>query len=441
MEVLSHELLGPIDTMYQYAKKAPRLLSPQKFFLHLVPYKRSEIHYKPKGVVGIISPWNFPFTIPMGEIIMAVLAGNTVVLKPSEITPLSGLLIEKIFKRSGFPDAIVQTIVGDGKTGAALLDAPIDHIVFTGSVNTGKIIAVKAAEKMITATLELGGKDPMIVLPDADIQRTVRGALFGAFANSGQVCASVERVYVHSSIYEKFLDEVVFQTNQLRQGKDRVAGDFDIGPIISEKQIDTIKRHIADAKKKGARILTGGNLKKGTKGRFFEPTVIADANHSMECMMEETFGPTMPIMPYETIEEAILLANATAFGLTASVWSKDRKKAMKVASRIEAGTVIINDAIYTHAMAETPWGGVKNSGMGRVHSDMGLLEFTNPIHINKPAWINIDLWWYPYTMRSFNFFKNFIFLFSGNMVHRLKGLLGFASWNTITFGKKKDDEL
>lgn len=440
MEVLTHELLGPIDTIYQYAKKAPQLLKPKKFFLHLVPYKKSEIHYKPKGVIGIISPWNFPFTIPMGEIIMALLAGNTVVLKPSEITPLSGLLIEKIFQKAGLPNGVVQTIIGYGKTGADLMDSDIDHIVFTGSVPTGKIIAQKAAEKMISSTLELGGKDPMIVLPDADIKRTARGALFGAFANSGQVCASVERVYVHRSIYDEFLDEVVHQTLQLRQGKDRKPGDYDIGPIISEKQLDTIQKHIDDAKKKKAKILTGGKLKENTVGRFFEPTIIANANHKMLCMTEETFGPTMPIMPYDTIDEVVMLANSTIYGLTASVWGKNKKLAMKTARRIEAGTVIINDAIYTHAAAETPWSGVKNSGMGIVHSDMGLLEFTNLIHINKPALINIDLWWYPYTEKSFKFFKNFVFLFSGNFYQRIKGLIGFISLNRISFGKKKDQK-
>jgi len=423
-EVLSHELLGPIDLMNYYAKKAPELLKTKRIKLHAVPFKKSFLKHTPKGVVGIISPWNFPFTIPIGEVVMSLLAGNTVILKPSEITPLSGLLIKEIFDKIGLPSGVFEVIIGDGLVGAQLVESDIQHIVFTGSVRTGRIIAESAAKRFLPVTLELGGKDPMIVLPDANVDKVAKGATFCAFANSGQVCASTERIYVHESMYDEFVEKVKEETLKLRQGAEEESGGQDVGPMIFKNQITTVKKHIRDAEKKGARILTGGDLIKNTKGRFFEPTIITDVNHAMACMKEETFGPTMPIMKYSTIEEAIKLANDSEFGLTASVWGKNKKLLRETANKIQAGTVIINDCIYTHGLSETPWSGIKNSGMGKVHSDMGLFELTNIIHINEPRAFDLHLWWYPYYKTSYNFMKNFIYFNAGTIFQKIKGLLG-----------------
>ncbi len=414
MEVMTHELFGPIDLMNYYAKKGEKELRPEKIRLHAFPHKTSWIYYKPRGVVAIISPWNFPFTIPMGEVVISLLTGNTVILKPSEITPLTGLLIEEIFQKVGLPEGVMQTVIGDGEVGSYLIDSDIQYCIFTGSVRTGKLIAEKLASRLIPYTLELGGKDPMLILPSADVEEVAHKAVWGAFANAGQVCASIERVYVPHELYQPFVEKVVEETRKLLESDD-------LGPIISPMQLKTIKKHIQDAKRKGAEVLIGGKEKKGTKGRFFEPTVLAPCNHSMLVMKEETFGPVMPIMPYHDIEEGIALANDSVYGLTASVWGKPRE-ARKVASFLEAGTVYVNDHLYSHAACETPWGGVKQSGIGRVHSKIGFKELTEPIHYNYPKPLPLSLWYYPYTKKKYLFLRNYLYLMTGNLFYKLKAL-------------------
>jgi succinate-semialdehyde dehydrogenase/glutarate-semialdehyde dehydrogenase len=320
-------------------------------------------------VVGIIPAWNYPFSIPLGEAVMAVMAGNTAIIKPSELTPFIGLKIGEVFEKARFPKDTVQIVTGAGETGAALVQAAPDKIMFTGSVATGKKILAASAENMTSIVLELGGKDPMIVFEDANLELAAGAAVWGAFCNAGQSCSSVERVYVHESVAAEFTRSVIEKTRELKQGSGEHA-DVSIGPMSSERQLKIVERHVNDFREAGAVIETGGkrNAEGGADSGvnlFYEPTVISGATNEMRPMQEETFGPTLPIATFENEDEAVRLANDSEFGLTASVWTRDYAKGNRVAERIEAGSVCINEVLYTHGIGQTPWGGFKNSGRGR----------------------------------------------------------------------------
>jgi succinate-semialdehyde dehydrogenase/glutarate-semialdehyde dehydrogenase len=396
-EALSTEVFMVSDLMSHFAMNAENALRDERFTLAVFRNKRSMITYEPLGVVGVISPWNFPFSIPVGEIVMALMAGNTVVLKPSEFTPLVGDAIKRLFASAGFPEGVFEVVQGDGSTGAALVESAVDKIFFTGSVRTGKRIAEAAAKRLLPVVLELGGKDPMIVCEDAPFERTVKGAVWGAFMNCGQVCASVERLYVAEAIAERFISSVVEEVKRLRVGPPEGCST-DVGPLTNENQLNIVSEHVADAVARGARVLTGGRRREDLGGYFFEPTVLVDVDGSMKVMNEETFGPVLPIKVVKDEEEAIREANSTRYGLLASVWTSDNERGRRIARRIEAGTVIINDAVYTHGAAQTPWFGVKESGLGVTHGQAGLFEFVRMKHVNwdllpmKSNW-----WWFPYT--------------------------------------------
>jgi succinate-semialdehyde dehydrogenase/glutarate-semialdehyde dehydrogenase len=392
--------------MSHFAANARRILRDERFTLAVFRNKRSMISYQPLGVVGIISPWNFPFSIPMGGIVMALIAGNAVVFKPSEYTPLVGDAIKRFVASAGFPEGVLEVVQGDGSTGATLVDSPVDKIFFTGSVRTGKKIAESAARRLLPAVLELGGKDPMIVLEDAPFERTVKGAVWGAFMNCGQVCASVERLYVTEPIAERFIAAVVDEVRKLRLGVPSGCST-DVGPLTNENQLNVVSDHVGDAVAKGARVMTGGQRRDDLGGYFFEPTVLVDVNSSMRVMTEETFGPVLPIKIVKDEDEAIVEANSTRYGLLASVWTSDNERGRRVARRIEAGTVVINDALYTHGAAETPWFGVKESGLGVTHGAQGLFEFVRMKHVNWDLLpMKSDWWWFPYTERWESRFKS-----------------------------------
>ncbi|MEW6208889.1 MAG: aldehyde dehydrogenase family protein [Acidobacteriota bacterium] len=403
-EALTTEVFPVADLMSHFAAKSERILKDEKFTLAVFRNKRSAILREPLGVVGIISPWNFPFAIPMGEIVMALMAGNAVVLKPSEYTPVVADAIRRLMAAAGFPEGVFNIVQGDGSTGAALVDAAVDKIFFTGSVRTGKRIAETAAKRLLPVVLELGGKDAMIVLEDAPFERAVRGAVWGAFANCGQVCASVERLYVVEPIAERFISAVVDEVKKLRVGPP-VGCDTDVGPLVNENQLNTVSDHIADAVARGARVLAGGRRREDLGGYFFEPTVLVDVDDSMKVMTEETFGPVLPICVVKDEEEAIREANNSRYGLLASVWTTN-ERGRRIARRVEAGTVIINDALYTHGAAQTPWFGVKESGMGVTHGSAGLMEFVRLKHVNWDLLpISSNWWWFPYTERWQSRFK------------------------------------
>ena len=409
LEAISMEVVPTLDLMNYFARNTERLLDRQKIDIgqYGLMGRSSYIFYKPLGVVGIISPWNFPWATPLDEVVMALMAGNAVVVKPSEFTSLTALKIGEVFKEAKLPAGLLEIVTGDGSTGAALVEARVDKIMFTGSVATGKRVAEAAAKRLTPVVLELGGKDPMIVLDDAKLENAARAAIWGAFCNSGQACASIERCYVHESIAPQFIDLVVKETRALRQGQPDVEG-IDVGAMSNEKQLQIVERHVSDAVRHGARVETGGHRLDGTGGWFHEPTVITNVDHSMELMREETFGPVLPIMTFKTDDEAVQLANDSIYGLTASVFTSDMARGRALAERIDAGTVMINEVVYTHAVAQTPWGGVKQSGYGRTHGRLGLLELVTPqhVHVNSVPWVP-DVWWFRYTKEAGKLFHGF----------------------------------
>jgi acyl-CoA reductase-like NAD-dependent aldehyde dehydrogenase len=351
---------------------------------------------EPHGVIGIISPWNYPFSIPATEALGALVAGNAVVLKPSELTPVVALELAALLHAAGVPEDVFQVVIGEGAAGAALLHSPIDKLVFTGSVATGKRIAVAAAERLLPVVLELGGKDPMLVLDDADVDVASSAAVWGAFVNAGQACLSVERCYVHRSLYESFARACAEKTKRLRVGNG-MGAQTDVGPMIRERQVRIVESHVEDAKARGARVLAGGTRLPEMGENFYAPTVLADVTHEMRIMREETFGPVLPIMAFDDDDEAVRLANDSEYGLAASVWTRDRKRGERLARRVRAGTVMVNDVISCFGISEAPHGGVKASGVGRTHGRFGLDEMV------RVKYLDVDLmpgmkkvWWHGY---------------------------------------------
>ena len=389
------ELLTIFDTFGFYADKGPQFLADKPISLHLLKNKRVKVEYAPIGVVLNISPWNFPLDLSMTPAAPALVAGNAVIIKPSEHTSLAVIRAAEIINEAGLPDGLLQVLPGYGELGAALCDEA-DAITFTGSVSTGRKVAEAAARNLVPCTLELGGKDPAIVLDDADIERAANGITWASFFNSGQVCMSVERVYVHEEVYEEFVERVVELTRDLRQG---VPWDFnvDVGAMIDPGQKHIIERHIQDAKDKGASVLTGGKRKEGGEGDFFEPTVLVEVDHTMKIMREETFGPVMPIMKVGSAFEAVQLANDSEFGLNASVWSSDSRRANDLARQIESGSVCINDAVASYLAIEAPYGGVKKSGIGRRKSHHEIEKFTQPKTVLEDIFgLKREPIWFPY---------------------------------------------
>jgi len=444
-EAIAMEIAPVLDLMQYFARKAERLLKPRRVNIGLYTTlgRYSKIVYHPLGVVGIIPAWNYPFSIPLGEAVMALMAGNSVVIKPSELTPVIGEKIGEIFEKAGAPANLVQVVTGDGRAGAALVDAAPDKIMFTGSVATGKKIAAAAAKNLTSVVLELGGKDPMIVFDDANLQLAAGAAVWGAFCNSGQSCSSVERLYVQEGAANQLTKLIVDKTRELKQGAGD-AEDISIGAMSSERQLKMVEDHVEDFRRAGAKIEVGGrisdretrnadgsaqdpviqNPKSKIQNLFYEPTVITGATNDMRAMQEETFGPTLPIATFKTEEEAIRLANDSEFGLTASVWTRDYEKGRRVAERIEAGSVCVNEVLYTHGIGQTPWGGFKNSGRGRTHGVEGLMELVQPqhIHVNRFA-ILPDAWWFPYSPEAVKTFRGFATKFASGSLFRTSLLM------------------
>jgi len=336
--------------------------------------KKLIIRYAPIGVAGIIGPWNYPIANSFGDCIPALAAGNSVILKPSEVTPLSSLLMEEMMLECGLPDGVFQVATGDGSTGAALI-GNVDCVMFTGSTKTGKAVMRAAAEALIPCYLELGGKDPMIVCADANLERAANAAAFYSMNNAGQVCISIERAYVEEPVYDEFIKLVADNVRRLRQGAPAGIGTVDVGALTFPPQLEIVEDHVRDAVAKGANVLVGGHPRPGP-GRFYEPTVLVDVDHSMKIMREETFGPTLPIMKIADVEEGIRLANDSSFGLQASIWTSDVKRGEALARRIEAGVVCVNDAQINYTALNLPMGGWKASGLGTRHGAGGIRKYT-----------------------------------------------------------------
>jgi succinate-semialdehyde dehydrogenase/glutarate-semialdehyde dehydrogenase len=393
VEAFTTELFPALDALVWLAKQVPKLLAPERIGypqLHL-KHKRASLHYEPIGVVGVIAPWNFPFAIPFTQTAYALAAGNAVVLKPSELTPLSGALVADIFASAGAPVRLAQ---GDGAVGEALVKARgLGKVLFTGSAEVGRLVAASAGGRLVPVTLELGGKDPMIVLDDADLARAVDGALWGSFLNCGQVCSGVERIYVQGALYEPFVEELT-----------RKARELELGPLISEEQRDRVAGLVSDAVEHGARALTGGSSPE-RPGWFYEPTVLVDVPRDAQIERDETFGPVVTVTRVNNDEQAIHAANDSAFALGASVWTRDTERAQRTAHRLRAGTVWHNDHAYSYASSQASWGGRGESGFGRTHSKHGLYDLTSPKFVDRDSGRVPVPWWFPYDEHAADAFR------------------------------------
>jgi len=419
-EALTAEVLVTLDATRFLLKEVPRLFRRERV-RHgnlAMRAKRAYLQREPYGVVGIISPWNYPFSIPASEVLAALACGNAVVLKPSEFTPRCALKLQELLFAAGLHRDLLHVVPGEGPAGAALVAAPIDKLIFTGSVATGKKIARAAAEKLLPVVLELGGKDPMIVLEDADINVASSAAVWGAFMNAGQTCLSVERCYVHRDIHDKFVQACVEKVKKLRVGEE-------IGPLINDRQLQTVETQVQDAIARGAKVECGGQ--RGSAPHSYVPTVVTHADHSMKLLTEETFGPIVPVIPFANDDEAVRSANDSAFGLAASIWTRDRARGEALAQRLHSGTVMVNDLISAFGISEAPHGGFGESGIGRTHGRMGLEEMV------RAKYIDVDLlpgmpkvWWFGYGDEFYAQMRGFFdFLFSRSIGRRIAG--GFAA--------------
>jgi succinate-semialdehyde dehydrogenase/glutarate-semialdehyde dehydrogenase len=397
-EAYTMELVPSIDALHWIADSGPKILADERV-RYSQPYflgKRSWQTFDPLGVVGVVAPWNYPWTIPFGEVAIALMCGNGVVLKPASLTPLIGQRIQAVFERAGLPDGIVRVVHGGAPVGEALVESSVAKVFFTGSVEVGRKVGAACAERVKGAVLELGGKDPMLVLDDARIDHAVAGCVWGGFANAGQTCSGIERVYAVRPVAERFTRALVEGAAALRVG-DPARFDVEVGPMISAEQLDAVRELVDDAVAAGAVLECGGPVEvDGLSGSFFAPAVLTNVTHDMRIMREEVFGPVVTVVTVRDEEEAIRLANDSDFGLGASVWTADREKGRRIARRLEAGSVWINDHMYSHGAMQTSWGGVKQSGVGRSHSKFGFYECVNIKHVAWEPGRLRNFWWQPY---------------------------------------------
>jgi len=411
-EAYAHELVVSADACSWHAANAGRVLADERLgFPQLVlRQKRGVIRYEPLGVVGIVTPWNFPLAIPLRQAAAAVAAGNAAIVKPSELTPLTGAWVEEVFRRAGAPPGLVRVVQGAGDVGEALVrHRAVAGVVFTGSGEVGRAVALAAAERLCPVVLELGGKDAMLVLDDADLDRAVEGALWGVFTNCGQACAGIERIAVPRGLHDAFVERLVDRARTLRIGHG-MDPEVELGPLVSEVQRARFEALLADAVEHGARIATGGG-RPGTElpGWFSEPTLLLGEPDDARLVGEELFGPAAVVVQIDNEQEMIQWVNDSPFGLGASVWTRDGARARAVAERLETGSVWHNDHAYSFGASQTPWGGRGASGLGRIGSRHGLYALSQPKLVDADrGWLTPG-WWYPYGDRA---------------VDGLRGLLG-----------------
>jgi len=417
------DIFVALDTADYYAKNGRALLRPEKVPHHstAAKLKSGVLYYEPLGVLAIISSWNYPLAIPISQIVPAVAAGNAVLCKTSDLTPECGALIEKLFRDAGFPENLVTILQGSGDVGQALIDSHPDKVFFTGSVFTGRHVAEACARELIPSVLELGGKDAMVVLSDADLNVTSSAAVWGSFTNCGQVCLSLERIFVESAISERFLERCVEKTQKLHLGPGNDP-QTDVGPLIRPQHVQRMSDLIADALERGARVLCGGRARPDLGPNFFEPTVLTGVDSSMQLFRDETFGPILSVQVVKDANEAIRLANDTEFSLAASVWTGDTTRGKQIAKQLRAGTVMVNDAICGFAIAEAPHGGTGLSGWGRTHGKAGLLEMVHLKYLDVDRLPRMEKpWWYRYGPDLENAADGFLrFEFTGGLAARVR---------------------
>lgn len=442
LDAYTTEVLATATALNYYAKRAPGFLHPEKLAngsLALIQ-KRSTVYRVPYGVIGIISPWNYPFTIPFHEVAIGLLCGNAVILKTATATQMVGRLIEQCIQAADLPEGLFSFVNMPGRiAGDALLDAGIDKLFFTGSVPVGQQLMKKASQYLTPVSLELGGKDAMIVCEDADLERAANGAIWAGFQNSGQSCGGVERLYVHHAIYDEFLTLLKQKVERLYPGVNSNP-DANLGVMTTSEQANIVRTQVQHALEKGANVFSQSPMPSTSRnGNFIPAMVLTDVNHTMQVMRDETFGPVLGVMKFSTIEEAIALANDSELGLTGSVWSGNQKKAEQIGRQLQAGAIMINDHLMSHGMAETPWGGFKHSGIGRTHGKYGFEEMTQPQVIvrDRLPFAKRDLWWHPYDEQVHKALQGIMQLLYGKTIRRrISGLMAvirnlprmFTSW-------------
>jgi len=385
-DAMSMEVFSVADQLCYYAKNAEKFLRPRKRRVHglMGLMKQLRIVYKPLGVIGLITPWNGPFVLVMNQATQALLAGNTIVAKGSEVTPYSAKLAEEIYHQAGLPKDVLQVLLGDGETGAAIVEGGVDKVSFTGSVATGRKVAEACARQLIPVTLELGGNDAMIVCADADLDRAADGAWIGSCMNTGHYCCGTERIYVVKEVYDEFLRLVLDKGKNLRQGQ-KHGWEEDVGAVFWDRQMAIIEAHVEDARAKGANILMGGRRNPDLPGLYYEPTVITEVNNTMDIMVLETFGPILCIQKVDSEKQALALANDSEFGLNGNVWTKDKEKGYRMAAAIDTGACSVNDMAVSYGIPAAPFGGKKNSGVGQVNGKKGMRGYCHemPIVIDR----------------------------------------------------------
>jgi acyl-CoA reductase-like NAD-dependent aldehyde dehydrogenase len=397
-ESYTMEVVPTIDVLHWCAANGPKILADEPLPMKqaLFATKKAKLSYEPIGVIGVISPWNYPWSIPFDEVVIALAAGNGVVLKPASLTPLLGERIREVLERAGIPEGLIRVVHGGGAIGEALCESSAGKIFFTGSVAVGRHVGEVCARNLKGSVLELGGKDPQIVCADADLANAVSGSVWGGFANAGQTCSGIERVYVACEVADQFLDGLVRETERLTVG-DPTQWETETGPMVSVDQYEMVTQLVDDAAANGAELLCGGPREiAGFPGKFIAPTILTGVEPGMRIMREEIFGPVLPVTVVADEAEALERANDSEFGLGASVWTRDRAKGERLARRIESGMVWINDHSFTHAACQCSWGGVKHSGIGRSHSKFGFYECVNIKTVSWEPGLTRDLWWQPY---------------------------------------------
>jgi acyl-CoA reductase-like NAD-dependent aldehyde dehydrogenase len=412
------------DLINFYGTKAAKFIGEESVRPHsaLLATKKLRVQYRPHQAVGIISPWNFPLILALGDAIPAMQAGAAVVIKPSEFTPLGLAEVVTAWKEEiGGPD-VLDCVQGIGETGGALIDA-VNFVQFTGSDRTGRKVMTRAAETLTPVSLELGGKDPMIVLSDADLDRAANAAAWGGMMNSGQICMSVERIYVEEPVYDEFLAKLTAEVGKLRQGADDARDPKDVGAMTSPNQTAIVEDHVGGALAAGARALTGGKRVEGP-GDYFEPTVLVDVDHSMKVMRDETFGPVVGVMKVRDAEEALRLANDSRYGLSGSVFG-EKQRAEKVARRVECGAVNVNDVLVNYLASDVPMGGWKESGIGYRHGEPGIKKYcrTESVVITRFG-AKREPTWYPYTKARRNLVGRIARAFNARDLKRRLGMRG-----------------
>jgi succinate-semialdehyde dehydrogenase/glutarate-semialdehyde dehydrogenase len=438
-DALATELLPATMAATYYATHAEAFLEPKRLAPGnpLMANKVSTIHRVPFGVIAVFSPWNYPFAIPFAEVVMGLLAGNAVMLKVASETAMVGRALEEVFVASGLPEGIFTFLnLPVPMAGEAIFEVGIDKLFFTGSVRVGKLLMRNASDTLTPVSLELGGNDAMLVCEDADLDRAAAGATWAGFQNAGQSCAGVERVYVHEKVYDAFVQKFSERVEALRIGVPNAEHSFDIGSMTTARQVKTVEAHIADALEKGAKIKA--QAKAPEQGCFANATLLVDVDHSMQVMQEETFGPVVAVMKVKSMQEAIEFANDSDLGLTGSVWTRDHKKGHRLASQIKAGVITINDHLMSHGLAETPWGGFKNSGIGRTHGEIGFDEMTQPQVVVDDILPGVkkNMWWHPHGPEVYDGLKGVMnVLYGASVKDRLGGTAALLKLFPRTFKK------